>query len=115
MRLDTMSALIVRLAAVELLCAAQAVDLRGTVAALGAGTSNAYGLVRRHLPAGDLTVDGGERLDAARCGAQDEAEPGPSRRRPAAAPARRSRGPNRGASAEPEPPAAVRRRRRPHP
>jgi histidine ammonia-lyase len=62
-RLLSMSALTVRLAAVELLCAAQAVDLRGTVAALGVGTSNAYGLVRRYLPSGDLTVDAGERLD----------------------------------------------------
>jgi histidine ammonia-lyase len=63
MRLHSMSELIVRLAAVELLCAAQAVDLRGTAAALGTGTSSAYRLVRRHLPTGDLTVDAGQRLD----------------------------------------------------
>jgi histidine ammonia-lyase len=73
MRLHSMSGLIVRLAAVELLCAAQAVDLRGTVAALGTGTSSAYRLVRRHLPTGDLTVDAGERLD--RLAITLEAEP----------------------------------------
>jgi hypothetical protein len=63
MRLLSMSSLIARLAAVELLCAAQAVDLRGTVEALGDGTSRAYRLVRRYLPSGDLTVDSGQRLD----------------------------------------------------
>jgi len=74
-RLLSMSGLIVRLAAVELLCGAQAVDLRGTVAALGTGTASAYRLVRRHLPPGDLTVDAGERLD--RLTAALEAEPVP--------------------------------------
>jgi histidine ammonia-lyase len=72
-RLHAMSGLIARLAAVELLCAAQAVDLRGTIAALGTGTSDAYRLIRRHLPTGDLTVDAGERLD--RLAATLEAEP----------------------------------------
>jgi histidine ammonia-lyase len=75
MRLLSMSELIVRLAAVELLCAAQAVDLRATVAALGTGTSSAYRLVRRFLPAGDLTIDSGERLD--QLAAALEAEPAP--------------------------------------
>ena len=75
-RLHAMSGLIARLAAVELLCAAQAVDLRGTVAALGAGTSNAYRLVRRHLPSGDLTVDAGERLDGLAAALEDRADAG---------------------------------------
>ena len=74
-RLLSMSSLIVRLAAVELLCAAQAIDLRGTVAELGTGTSGAYRLVRRYLPAGDLTLDAGGRLDE--LAAALEAEPLP--------------------------------------
>ncbi len=102
MRLLSMSELILRLAAVELLCAAQAVDLRGTVEALGAGTADAYRLVRRHLPAGDLTVDAGERLDglaaaleggrpAGRAGGADRA--GGAGRAGAAATVRRDRRP----------------------
>jgi histidine ammonia-lyase len=79
MRLLSMSELIVRLAAVELLCAAQAVDLRGTFGTLGTGTSRVYELVRRHLPTGGLTVDSGERLDAlvAALGAEPMPEPQP--------------------------------------
>ena len=73
-RLLSMSELIVRLAAVELLCAAEAVDLRGTVAALGTGTSSGYRLVRRYLPSGDLTVDSGERIDALAAALAAEAE-----------------------------------------
>jgi histidine ammonia-lyase len=75
-RLEAMSGLIVRLAAVELLCAAQAVDLRGTGATLGTGTSSAYRLVRRHLASGDLTIDAGARLDA--LAAVLDAEPPPN-------------------------------------
>ena len=62
-RLHAMSGLIARLAAVELLCAAQAVELRGIAAELGTGAAEAYRLTRAHLPAGDLTVDSGARLD----------------------------------------------------
>ncbi len=40
--------------AVELVCAAQAIDLRGTAGDLGAGTADVYRLVRRHVePLGD--------------------------------------------------------------
>ncbi|MET0818997.1 MAG: aromatic amino acid lyase [Solirubrobacteraceae bacterium] len=39
-----------RLAAVELVCAAQAVDLRDRVAELGAGTRRLYELTREHVP-----------------------------------------------------------------
>ena len=109
-RLLSMSELIVRLAAVELLCAAQAVDLRGTVAALGTGTSSAYRLVRRHLPSGDLTVDSGERLDA--LAAALEAEPPAASRRGA------GRAAAAGAEPQPRPSRSHRRsssRRRPHP
>jgi histidine ammonia-lyase len=63
-RLHEMAGLIMRLAAVELFCAAQAIDLRGVVQDLGTGTAAAYRLARAHHPAGDLIVDSGERLDA---------------------------------------------------
>jgi histidine ammonia-lyase len=63
-RLHAMSGLVIRLAAVELLCAAQAIDLRQTVEELGDGTRSLYRLVRRHLDAGPLGLDAGERLGA---------------------------------------------------
>jgi histidine ammonia-lyase len=63
-RLHAMSGLAVRLAAVELFCAAQAIDLRATAAQLGRGTGRFYRLAREHLPAGDLSLDAPERLDA---------------------------------------------------
>jgi histidine ammonia-lyase len=63
-RLHEMAGLITRLAAVELFCAAQAIDLRGNVDDLGTGTAAAYRLTRGHHPAGDLLVDSGERLNA---------------------------------------------------
>jgi histidine ammonia-lyase len=63
-RLYAMSELIVRLAAVELTCAAQAIDLRATAGELGDGTAAAYRLTREHVPAGALTVDAPGRLDA---------------------------------------------------
>ncbi len=106
-RLLSMSDLTVRLAAVELLCAAQAVDLRGTVAALGTGTAGAYRLVRRHLPTGDLTIDSSERLDALAAalggerGAQPESE---SRVEPPAEP-QPAPEPQPRAGAQPQPPA----------
>jgi histidine ammonia-lyase len=40
----------IRLAAVELLCAAQAVDLRSASGTLGDRTASAYHAVRAHLP-----------------------------------------------------------------
>jgi histidine ammonia-lyase len=49
-RLHEMAGLALRLAAVELECAAQAVDLRGNAGALGAGTARAYEEVRRNVP-----------------------------------------------------------------
>lgn len=49
-RLHEMAGLALRLAAVELECAAQAVDLRGGAGALGAGTARAYEEVRRTVP-----------------------------------------------------------------
>jgi histidine ammonia-lyase len=49
-RLHEMAGLALRLAAVELECAAQAVDLRGSAGALGAGTARAYAEVRRTVP-----------------------------------------------------------------
>jgi len=58
-RLDEQANLALRLATVELLCAAQAIDLRGRSAALGAGTHALYTLVRSHIPplrAGDSPV-----------------------------------------------------------
>jgi len=51
-----MAGLALRLAAVELTCAAQAVDLRGHAGELGEGTGRAYTAVRRWIrftPAGD--------------------------------------------------------------
>ena len=63
-RLHQMAGLASRLAAVELLCAAQAVDLRGASGALGGGTASAYRLTRVHHPGGDLLVDSPARLDA---------------------------------------------------
>jgi histidine ammonia-lyase len=49
-RLHEMAGLALRLAAVELQCAAQAIDLRGHADALGAGTARAYAAVRRAVP-----------------------------------------------------------------
>jgi histidine ammonia-lyase len=63
-RLFEMSGLLLRLAAVELMCAAQAIDLRETSEVLGHGTRAAYGLVREHISAGDLALDSGEQLGA---------------------------------------------------
>ena len=63
-RLHEMSGLLIRLAAIELMCAAQAVDLRETVSELGGGTGAAHRLVRAHLDGGELTLDTGARLDA---------------------------------------------------
>ncbi|MGD0557409.1 MAG: aromatic amino acid ammonia-lyase [Streptosporangiaceae bacterium] len=48
-RLHEMAGLTVRLAAVELTCAAQAVDLRGTAGELGDGTARAYAATRRSI------------------------------------------------------------------
>jgi histidine ammonia-lyase len=45
-----MAGLALRLAAVELECAAQAIDLRGAAGALGSGTARAYEEVRRAVP-----------------------------------------------------------------
>lgn len=47
-RLDELAAHATRLAAVELVCAAQAVDLRGTADKLGRGTRAAHAAVRAH-------------------------------------------------------------------
>jgi histidine ammonia-lyase len=63
-RLHTMAGLVTRLASIELVCAAQALDLRRTVAELGPGTCRVYRRVREHVPAGDMTVDTGANLDA---------------------------------------------------
>jgi histidine ammonia-lyase len=49
-RLDTMGALALRLAAVELVCAAQAVDLRERAGRLAPGTARLHALVREHVP-----------------------------------------------------------------
>ena len=62
-RLYEMAGLATRLAAVELLCAAQAIDLRERVSELGSGTASAYRLTRTHHPGGELLVDSSERLD----------------------------------------------------
>ena len=48
-RLDAMAALALRVAAVELLCAAQAVDLRARRSELGNGTGTTYDLTRAHI------------------------------------------------------------------
>jgi histidine ammonia-lyase len=49
-RLEEQCDLALYVAAVELYCAAQAIDLRGRVGELGAGTSRLYELVRSHAP-----------------------------------------------------------------
>jgi histidine ammonia-lyase len=49
-RLDEQAGLLARLAAVELTCAAQAVELRGRAGALGEGTSALVRVVREHAP-----------------------------------------------------------------
>jgi histidine ammonia-lyase len=49
-RLDEMGALVIRLAAVELAVAAEAVERRGAVARLGRGTAEAHALVRDSVP-----------------------------------------------------------------
>jgi histidine ammonia-lyase len=49
-RLYEMATHAIRLAAVELLCGAQAVDLRNASETLGDGTASAYHAVRSHLP-----------------------------------------------------------------
>jgi histidine ammonia-lyase len=72
-RLHAMSGLVIRLAAVELMCAAQAIDLRQSVDELGAGTGALHRLVRRHLDAGPLAVDASARLG--RLAAALEGEP----------------------------------------
>jgi histidine ammonia-lyase len=47
---SVMAALALRLAAMELICGAQAVDLRGTASELGDGTARAYAATRRSVP-----------------------------------------------------------------
>jgi len=79
-RLHAMSGLVIRLAAVELVCAAQAIDLRQTVDELGAGTGSAHRLVRRHLDRGPLAVDASARIGA--LAAALEAEQGVSAAEP---------------------------------
>ncbi|MEV2211568.1 aromatic amino acid lyase [Streptomyces sp. NPDC050997] len=49
-RLHEMAGLALRLAAVELMCGAQAVDLRGHAGELGEGTGRAYAAARRSVP-----------------------------------------------------------------
>jgi histidine ammonia-lyase len=49
-RVYEMAGQAIRLAAVELVCAAQAVDLRGRRDELGRGTAETYDAVRRHVP-----------------------------------------------------------------
>jgi len=49
-RLHEMAGLALRLAAVELMCGAQAVDLRGHAGNLGEGTRRAYAATRRSVP-----------------------------------------------------------------
>jgi histidine ammonia-lyase len=49
-RLHEMAGHAIRLAAVELVCAAQAIDLRGNERELGRETTSAYANVRRHIP-----------------------------------------------------------------
>lgn len=58
-RLHEMAGMALRLAAVELLCGAQAVDLRGHAGDLGEGTRRAYTATRRSVP----FVGAGEALD----------------------------------------------------
>jgi histidine ammonia-lyase len=66
-RLYEMAALALRLAAMELTCGAQAVDLRGTARELGEGTARAYAATRRSVPftvAGDACDGELDRLEA---------------------------------------------------
>jgi histidine ammonia-lyase len=48
-RLDEQASLGLHVAAAEMVCAAQAIDLRGRSAALGTGTGSIYALVREHV------------------------------------------------------------------
>ena len=48
-RLDEMSSLALHVAVVELVCAAQAIDLRGRSGKLGSGTGRIHALVREHV------------------------------------------------------------------
>ncbi len=49
-RLHEMASLALRLAAVELMCGAQAIDLGGHAGELGEGTARAYAAARRSVP-----------------------------------------------------------------
>jgi histidine ammonia-lyase len=49
-RLHEMAGQAIRLAALELICSAQAIDLRGRRGELGRGTAATYTAVRRHVP-----------------------------------------------------------------
>jgi histidine ammonia-lyase len=49
-RLEEMTGLALYVAAIELVCAAQAVDLRRRAADLGTGTGSVYALIREHVP-----------------------------------------------------------------
>ena len=49
-RLDEQAGLALRLAAIELICAAQAIDLRGRAMSLGQGTRAAHTFVRSYIP-----------------------------------------------------------------
>lgn len=62
-RLHEMAGYAVRLAAVELVCAAQAVDLRASKGTLGRGTATAYAGVRQHIPFVDAGQTPIESLD----------------------------------------------------
>ncbi|GAC1361096.1 MAG: histidine ammonia-lyase [Ktedonobacteraceae bacterium] len=67
-RLDEQARLTLRLAAVEMVCAAQAVDLRQRVPALGKGTHSTHALVRSLIPfvhAGDTPMTDLDALTAA--------------------------------------------------
>lgn len=48
-RLDEQAGLALRLAAIELVCAAQAIDLRQSQKKLGVGTHMIYSLIRMHI------------------------------------------------------------------
>jgi len=59
-RLHEMAGYVTRLAAIELVCASQAVDLRDLNTDLGQGTANSYAAVRTHIPfvgAGQAPLD----------------------------------------------------------
>jgi len=74
-RLHEMTGYVTRLAAVELVCAAQAVDLRGVARDLGRGTSTAYAAVRASMPfvaAGQAPLDDLEPLVAWLAAAGDD-------------------------------------------